>query len=307
MKALKTISKVILGIALVIYLLCVIAGFIYTWKAGLSYLIALFFLLMGFASLFCKQKEQSKKCPPPIGIVFFVIVSIILFIVGGYYLSKEAPKMDMYSNPSKNETRANLDTLTAKETDSSIDLKELVEFQKNWADSILKLEQSSENDNILSSVKLSLPDTILFEYSEDITKYGFDNNFSQDTAMFREWYFASLELLDNQKFSAYPVYISCVPNQKVVAQIDTSIEWEHPALAFQGMRVYEGNEFHKEYIGYVDCVIIDPERSSTDMHQKKVLIKGKNKNTKILYNNFRKKLWTLKNENDFTKSEKECF
>lgn len=90
----------------------------------------------------------------------------------------------------------------------------LRDFQKTWADSIVKSE-SKEGNRHLVAVKLSLPDSILFEYTKGVTINGFDVNIQNDTVMYRNSYRENLRKKFGNEFSNTKVYISCIPNSKV--------------------------------------------------------------------------------------------
>lgn len=187
-----------------------------------------------------------------------------------------------------------------------VDLKKLKVFQKRWADSIVRTENTPENGFHLVTSKLSLPDTILFEYSANTTKQGFEANFQQDMRMYNEWYSTAVKSKFGDKYLSYPVYISCIPNRKVVSKIDNSVEYEHPALAFSGIRVFKGNEFGKELIGRVSCVSKDRSKGFGDMYAEIVLVEGKKGTTRIPLYLFRKNYWTTKQENDISKPVIKC-
>ena len=93
-------------------------------------------------------------------------------------------------------------------------MAKLQDFQKSWADSILKSE-SEEGNRHLVAVKLSLPDSILFEYTKGVTIKGFDINIQNDTVMYRKSYKESLRKKFGNEFESTKVYISCIPNSKV--------------------------------------------------------------------------------------------
>src|SRR5690606_1078457 len=93
-------------------------------------------------------------------------------------------------------------------------ISELKDFQKSWADSIVKSE-SQEGNRHLVAVKLSLPDSILFEYTKGVTINGFDVNIKNDTVMYRKSYKESLREKFGNEFDNTKVYISCIPNSKI--------------------------------------------------------------------------------------------
>lgn len=215
------------------------------------------------------------------------------------------PSQPVLDSPLKDTTVTTQVTSEAKPQDE-IELKKLKLYQKKWADSIVKTENTPENGYHLVGTKLSLPDTILFEYSAGTTKHGFEANFLQDERMYREWYSNAIKSKLGEKYLSYPVYLSCIPNRKVVTNIDKSVEYEHPSLAFYGIKVYNGNEFGKELIGKVSCLYKDRSKGFGDMYAEMVIIEGKKGTIRIPHYLFRKNYWTTKQENDVSKPVIKC-
>ena len=69
---------------------------------------------------------------------------------------------------------------------------------------------------------------------------------------------------------------------------------------------YKGNDYYKEFIGNVVCVYDDPDKGSTDMYNKIVMIRTKKGITKITYYSLRKNYWTTEKENDLSQTELKC-
>lgn len=93
-------------------------------------------------------------------------------------------------------------------------LSSLVLFQQEWADSILKSESQPGNRHFVKH-KLSLPDTILFEYTEGVTKNGFNENLKIDTLVYREHYQKELIKKLGNEYSDIKTFISFIPNNNV--------------------------------------------------------------------------------------------
>jgi|GEM_PF-2009401 len=93
-------------------------------------------------------------------------------------------------------------------------LSSLVQFQKEWADSILKSESQPGNRHFVNH-KLSLPDTILFEYTEGVTKNGFNENLKIDTVVYREYYRKQLIKKLGYEYSNIKTFISFIPNRNI--------------------------------------------------------------------------------------------
>lgn len=93
-------------------------------------------------------------------------------------------------------------------------LEKLKGFQKFWADSILASESKVGNRHFVAT-KLSLPDTILFEYTENVTKKGFEENMKIDTSFYRKYYKEQVKEKLGKDFENHKVYISFIPNRNV--------------------------------------------------------------------------------------------
>ena len=195
---------------------------------------------------------------------------------------------------------------STKPKKNNIDFELLKGFQKKWTDSVVKVENTPINGNHLVGSKLVLPDTIYLEYSAGVTKEGFEINMQNDTTLYRKWYKDALLKKLGTDYANYPVYIIPIANRNLVSKIDKSINYVHPALAFEGIRIYKGNDYYKEFVGNVVCVYDDPDKGSTDMYNKIVMIRTKKGVAKITYYSLRKNYWTTEKENDLSQTELKC-
>jgi len=182
----------------------------------------------------------------------------------------------------------------------------LKDFQKKWADSLVRIENTPINGNHLIGNKVSSPDSILLEYSKGVTKEGFDINLEQDTELYRKFYKEAVSKRLGKQYADYPVYISPIANREVISKMDRNTEYTHPALAFRGIDIYKGNSVYKEKIGYIECVLDDPDKDRFDMYNEIVIVRSKNGKIKIPYAKLRKIYWTTVKENDVTKTVQKC-
>lgn len=183
----------------------------------------------------------------------------------------------------------------------------LKEFQKKWADSLVRVENTPINGNHLISNKVVAPDSILLEYSKGVTKEGFDINLHQDTELYRKFYKEAVSKKLGKQYANYPVYISPIANKEVLSKMNHNTKFTHPALAFRGIEIYKGNSVYKEKIGYVECVFDDPDKDRFDLYNEIVIVQGENGVIKIPHHSLRKSYWTTENENDLSKQVKKCF
>lgn len=182
----------------------------------------------------------------------------------------------------------------------------LKDFQKKWADSLVRIENTPINGNHLVNNKVVAPDSILLEYSKGVTKEGFDTNLEQDKDLYRKFYKEAVSKNLGKKYEDYPVYISPVGNREVLSKMDRNTEYTHPSLAFRGIDIYKGNSVYKERIGYIECVFDDPDKDRFDMYNEIVIVQSKNGIIKIPYAKLRKNYWTTVKENDVTKTVQKC-
>lgn len=150
------------------------------------------------------------------------------------------------------EIRELLNNKQVEEThQSSLDFSKLSEFQKKWADSIVK----SWNGDFIISSELKSTDTIKFELSENATK-SFNSNRSQTLPMYISDYRKSIEKRFGDEFDEVETIIDFSPNKKL-AQSANSKDYVHPVFMNTGMGIYRGNEYSKEFVGKLVCEFKD--------------------------------------------------
>lgn len=291
MKAISTIGQILTALFFVVSAIVLLTGD--ALLSGFIFLITAFCISPLFSILLMKfgvYKPLKRICIKAVFTTLFFIASL------AFIPSKPHSEESKTTNPIvKKESK--IDAVI-------IDTSKLIVIQKKWADSIVKTANTPENGFTIKSVRLNLPDTILFEYSEETTKYGYDTNIGNDTTMYRNWYIQYIQQNLGKDYLSLPVYIRCIPNQKVVAAMNKGIVWEHPALAFQGISVYKGNEFYKELIGVVLCV---EGGTGIDWSEQYVTVIGENGTSRIQYGDFRKKYWTTHEQNDVSQPVKKCY
>lgn len=291
---LRKILLILLSIGTFLYFIFALFAFADATKTGILWLIGALLLVPVLISSFTKNKTINISKGIKIGLL---VLSFILFIAGGAFL----PASKYKTVKSSKEVSQNNIATQKEEVKTTIDTVKLKAFQKKWADSVVKIE-SNPKDGVLIGAKLNLPDTILFEYTADMTKYGYDANIGNDTVMYREWYVEAIKNL-GKEYKDFTVYISCIPNQKVAgeaAKRDIGVVWEHPLLAFQGVTVYKGNEFYKEKVGVVFCVEGIRGEQTVNILSKKGMVQ-------VSYYDF-KKYWVLQavNQSISSLSEVKC-
>lgn len=121
-----------------------------------------------------------------------------------------------------------------KEKENEKSINKLKEFQNFWADSILKSESEVGNRHFVAH-KLNLPDTIIFEYTEGVTKNGFGVNFKNDTLFYRNFYKEQLTKKYPNEFNHIKTFISFIPNRnidydKIVAENNAKFERKEKIL-----------------------------------------------------------------------------
>lgn len=177
-------------------------------------------------------------------------------------------------------------------------ISELKLFQKQWADSILKNESKKGNRHFVS-VKYSLPDSILFEYTEGITKNGFENNYKVDTMIYRKHYRKSLFEKMGLEFMDYPCFITFIPNQKIVKSIDSDL-WKHPVMLNQGLKIYKGNKYNKTYLGVLKCKFKDKDRNVLDGNQFVIIEKDNGALIQLLLYELKNYYWVKKSDPNYS-------
>lgn len=169
-------------------------------------------------------------------------------------------------------------------------------FQKQWADSILKSESKLGNRHF-TNIVLSLPDTILFEYTEGVTKNGFTTNFNLDKKKYPKHYKKALSKELGKNFLKFETYISFIPNQMVLSKNNPN-DWKHPILLNKGLKIYKGNNFSKTYLGVLKCKYKDKERSVFDGNQFVIIEKENGELTRILRKELSKYYWIKTNDSN---------
>lgn len=209
MKILKKILKFVFGISTFLFMLFTFAGFYFNWKTGVIWFLSTILLFVLFGSfLENKDTTNSPKVSNPLRIVLFVLF-IISFGWGATFLPKE------FKNKKDEVNKETLKESVQKEDSKPvIDISKLKGFQKNWVDSVVSSESKVGNRHLVDS-KLILPDTIYFEYTEGVTKNGFDVNIQNDTVLYRTSYKKSIMSKLGTGYASYPVHITCIPNQNV--------------------------------------------------------------------------------------------
>lgn len=306
MKTLKNILKYVLGITSVLFLSAVIMGFYYTWKTGIIWTVGVLFLFTLFLTFTDNYKfNPENRIKRNLIRVLLYVLFTASFSWGNSILNENTEYKNYLltkENKSNSEeiTKEDIKTVTP-----SIDKTKLIEFQKKWSDSILKSENIEGKH--LVDIRLVLPDTILFEYTEGVTKNNFETNIVIDTTRYRIFYKEAVKKELGNQFLNYKTFISCIPNQKLVSKQNNSIAYTHPALAFEGIKVYKGNKYYKEYIGKVKCIYKDEDKSFDDITKEIVIIVKGNNEITIPYGYFRQSYWTTKEENDITKNVNKCY
>ncbi|MFV0363739.1 MAG: hypothetical protein ACK5LL_11750, partial [Suipraeoptans sp.] len=125
------------------------------------------------------------------------------------------------------------------------ELKTLTASQKYWADSI-----RGKYGRFITSVELSLPESISFELSEEATKH-YNSNKRDVLPTFINSYKRSLSA-KGYNVDSLNTTIGFLPNKKLSSQSNND-EWTHPTIKNKSLKIYSGNEYHKEYIGTLSC------------------------------------------------------
>lgn len=121
----------------------------------------------------------------------------------------------------------------------------LIAHQKFWVDSITHLWKG-----FIINTELNLPDSILFELSEEATKL-FNSNKEQTLPTIISLYKRSLSAKGYNPDSLNTI-IGFLPNKKLSHQSNND-DWAHPVMKNRGLKIYSGNEYHKEYLGTLSC------------------------------------------------------
>ncbi len=249
MITLKKIKIITLSIALFLFLFVVIVGFTYSWKSGLILTLSEFFLLLKLGSHL--EREKSVEISKTTRNIFSILFLCTFFWGASYF-----PKVT-------NETKNKLVEETTKETTKklkpivTLNISELKEFQKTWADSVVK----SWGGDFIVSNKLSLPDTIYFELSKKATQ-SFNSNKSQSLPMYLFSYKNSLKNKFGTQYSEIETVIDFMPNKELLKNNNPN-DWTHPIAKNSGLKIYGGNEYSKEFIGTLQCKYKDESDGNT--------------------------------------------
>lgn len=306
------------------------------WYDKKSILISLLFLLptVGIVGIFLHKTELWKKLvytfvALAMSLVLLVII-LAIFNPINYYESgngyfengnyqeaiKEYKKVDSDNEDyqialqkiqmaqNKLDSISNAETLVIEKQkqDAIAEKEKLTAFQKQWADSIV---QSWKGEFIISSNLKSI-DTIQFELSKGATEI-FNSNVKSNLPMYQSWYEQSLKYNLGLSNNSPKTIIEFIPNQKMVANQDTSKKYVHPSLAYYGIKVYSGNEYYKEYFGTVSCFFTDKSNKDfTDGNRQKVIIETNKGIKEIPYYKFRNSYWIEEKDNDPTQTVNKC-
>ena len=123
--------------------------------------------------------------------------------------------------------------------------KSLIAHQKLWVDSIAYLWKG-----FIINTELNLPDSILFELSEEATKH-FNSNKKQTLPTIINLYKRSLSA-KGYNTDSLNTTIDFLPNNKLSSQSNND-DWTHPVTKNKGLKIYSGNQYHKEYLGTLSC------------------------------------------------------
>ncbi len=272
------------------------------WYDSKALIIILFFIMppLGVYGMIKRNTVVWKKVLYILPASFFIF-TIFIGIVGAFLIDTDKNKLEKTNDS----TKIVIDEVKIKTP--PVDIDKLIEFQKTWSDSVVKVENTPMNGKHLVGSKLVLPDSIFLEYSEGVTKNNFAGNMQIDSMLYRKWYRESIVKKLGVEFANYPVYIIPIANRKIVSKIDKSINYVRPALAFEGIKIYKGNEYYKEYIGKVKCLYKDENKSFDDINQKIVIVVKGNNEINIPYYYFQENYWTTDKENDATKYVNKCY
>lgn len=156
------------------------------------------------------SKAKAKK----VAIILFSISALIFIVV--ILATNSSSRGNKVGKITNNDAIAKDQTVTNGSSSFTKDeLNLLKRFQEKWADSVVKIMNTGEGGFSLVGVRLNLPDSISFEYSEGVTRKGFYANLNVDTVLYRQWYNEAIGRTFANKYSKYPVYITCIPNRNV--------------------------------------------------------------------------------------------
>ena len=232
MKFLKLLIKIFLGLGLLINLIFIIAGLFLSWKSALVWFVGAVLLFALFVSFIDIKNSPAKKVVFSKGLrIPLFLASFITFCWGAYLLPDNITKR---KNEGTSLVVENNSLIKEQIAAPKVDLEPLKAFQKHWADSILKSETKPGNRHFVN-IRLVLPDTILFEYTEAITRLGYNENLMNDTVFYREYYNKELLKKLGTNFDNQNTYISFIPNKnvdfkKIVAEKEAKTERNNKIL-----------------------------------------------------------------------------
>jgi len=273
MQLLKKILKVIISIGLFFYIILVIYGFIHSWKAGLTWLVGAFFTIGLLGTFLDKTKPTTKGTK-----IFMAVISFIAFVVGVQFLPKELrerkpkPKTEI----AKKEIEENYTP--------TLDSAKLKAFQKQWADSVVK---DWKGKFILSS-SIVFPDTIKFEMSKDATKPLLSNRRDMLPMYQKDYEKSFIQNFGNRNNTTF---VTFEPNSELLKNSNNE-EWMHPVMNNNGLKIFSGNEYYKEFVGTLTCKYKNKSTKETYF----VLTTDKGKSIEIAEYKYKSYYWVRKND-----------
>lgn len=124
-------------------------------------------------------------------------------------------------------------------------LESLIVFQKYWADSIMNLYEG-----FIVDIETKLPNSISFELGEEATKH-FNSNTKHTLPTIINLYRRSLSA-KGYDIDSLNTEIIFLPNKKLSNESNND-DWTHPIMKNKGLKIYSGNQYHKEYLGTLSC------------------------------------------------------
>lgn len=182
---------------------------------------------------------------------------------------------------------------------NELKLSQLNNFQKKWADSVVK---SWKGDFIINSEIISA-DSIRFELSKNATK-SFNSNRRDALPMYVSDYKKSVQKRFGSDYDYIKTVIDFSPNKELLKSSNPD-EYTHPVFMNTGMSVYKGNQYSKELLGSLDC----KKKDETDGETYFYIKKSNGGLTRIAEYDFRSNYW-VKKEDPFYKSHSginECY
>lgn len=159
------------------------------------------------------------------------------------------------------------------------ELSKLKEFQKFWADSIVK----SWKGKFIINYKLNTKDTIFLELSENATK-SYNSNIRD---VLPSYQFSFNNSIKNKiGITSHSTIIYFAPNSKLLNS-SNSKDYTHPVFKNTGMKIYQGNQFSKEFLGVLECESKNKESGMEYYH----ITTPNGKNVKIEKSEFNRLYW----------------